>query len=79
MMPEVVVPILTSAAPMSDNAHPVETPATPELFAAAEIRQFEEADTEAGTHIAKMLATLFLYTVLVMGLSTAITIYWTRN
>lgn len=66
---------------MSDNAHPVDipSPATPELFAAAEVQQFEEADAEAGSHIAKMLATLFLYTVLVMGLSTAITIYWSRK
>ena len=79
MMPEVDALIPTLKRAMSDNAHPVDSPATPELFAAAEIRQFEEADTEAGTHIAKMLATLFLYTVLVMGLSTAITIYWTRN
>jgi hypothetical protein len=66
---------------MSDNAHPIDTPvpATPELFAAAEVQQFEQADAEAGTHIAKMLSTLFLYTVFVMALSTAVTIYWSRS
>ena len=66
---------------MSDNAHPVDTPvpATPELFAAAEVQQFEQADAEAGEHITKMLATFFLYTVLVMALSTAVTLYWSRR
>jgi hypothetical protein len=70
---------MPQAFAMSDFAHPVETKSDEPLFEAAEVKQFQEADTEAGTHIAKMLATLFLYTVLVMGLSTAVTIYWTHS
>ncbi|WP_156514257.1 hypothetical protein [Planctomyces sp. SH-PL14] len=71
----------TSTAPntMSDNAAPVANPTSDSAFEPAEVKQFIAADTEAGTHITQMLSVLFLYTVLVMGLSTLITIYWVRS
>jgi hypothetical protein len=55
---------MTHAAPASAEAHADEP-----LFNRAEIREFEEADTEAGVAIGRMLSVLFIYTVLVMSIS----------
>ena len=44
-----------------------------ELFSPEEIRQFAADDEEAGRRIGKILATLFVYTVIAMS----IVIWWT--
>ncbi|MBL8851501.1 MAG: hypothetical protein JNG89_17590 [Planctomycetaceae bacterium] len=46
------------------------------LFTAAEIREFDADDVEAGKNLCKMLSLFFFYTVIVMGLSTYITYSW---
>lgn len=45
------------------------------LFTSAEIRQFDADDAEAGRRIGKILATLFIYTVIAMSIVT----WWTFN
>lgn len=45
----------------------------PELFSIEEIRQFEADDVEAGRRIGKILATLFVYTLIAMSIVT----WWT--
>ena len=42
-------------------------------FSDDEIRQFEAADTEAGRQIGKILASLFVYTLIAMSIVT----WWT--
>ncbi len=44
-----------------------------ELFSPEEIRQFEADDAEAGRRIGKILASLFVYTLIAMS----IVIWWT--
>ncbi|MEX0585029.1 MAG: hypothetical protein WD176_00190 [Pirellulales bacterium] len=58
-----------------DHSHApaaVETADGP-LFSAAEIREFDADDVEAGKNLCKMLSLFFFYTVIVMGLSTYVT------
>ncbi len=43
------------------------------LFSAAEVREFDADDVEAGKNLCKMLSLFFFYTVIVMGLSTYVT------
>lgn len=56
----------STAAPPSDSP----------LFTAVEIEQFEADDVAAGAAIGKMLSALFLYTVIVMLISSIVTMYW---
>lgn len=49
----------------SGDSTPSLVPAEP--FNRSELARFEEDDIVAGGHIGKMLAVLFLYTVIVMG------------
>lgn len=49
------------------------------LFTAAEIREFDADDVEAGKNLCKMLSMFFFYTVIVMGLSTYITYSWVMS
>lgn len=44
-----------------------------ELFSGQELRQFENDDAEAGRRIGKILATLFVYTLLAMSVVS----WWT--
>lgn len=44
-----------------------------ELFSAEEIRQFDADDAEAGRRIGKILASLFVYTLIAMSIVT----WWT--
>jgi hypothetical protein len=56
---------------MSEEAHATVPAAHSEpgtLFTDQQIEQFEEDDGDAGRAIGKMLATFFLYTVIVMSL-----------
>lgn len=59
---------------MSDHAPPATEPK--ELFTPSEVKQFKSDDAEAGAAIGKMLSLFFLYTVLVMAISTLGTWYW---
>jgi hypothetical protein len=43
------------------------------LFDKAELAEFAADDTLAGRHICKMLALLFIYTVIAMSICTALT------
>lgn len=45
----------------------------PALFDRDELRQFAADDTEAGRRIAKILAALFIYTLIAMSIAT----WWT--
>jgi len=45
-------------------------PAEEPLFDRAEVREFENDDREAGVRIGQMLSSLFVYTVIVMAIST---------
>ena len=60
---------------MSEHA-PITDPQTKELFRPEEIREFDAEDAEAGRAIGKMLSLFFVYTVIVMALSTWFTYYW---
>ena len=60
--------LATSSVPPAAASEP--------LFSAAELKQFEDDDVEAGLNICKMLSMFFFYTVIVMGLSTLTTLYW---
>lgn len=51
--------------PDRDDAH--------ELFSASELRQFQDDDESAGRSIVKILATLFIYTLIAMSIVT----WWT--
>lgn len=68
---------------MSEHAahseHPSASAESEQLFTADEIRQFDRDDAEAGQAIGKMLSIMFLYTVIVMGISAAVTYYWVTN
>jgi hypothetical protein len=46
------------------------------LFTPAEVREFDAEDVEAGKNLCKMLSLFFVYTVIVMGVSTYITYRW---
>jgi hypothetical protein len=46
------------------------------LFTPAEMKQFDADDAQAGAAIGKMLSLFFLYTVIVMGISTIATYWW---
>lgn len=46
------------------------------LFTAAELREFDADDVEAGKNICKMLSLFFFYTVIVMGISVWVTWSW---
>ena len=63
---------------MSDHA--TETAHAPAaaapLFDAAELKEFDRDDVEAGRNICKMLSLFFFYTVIVMGISTYVTMRW---
>jgi len=54
----------------------VDAPVDAPLFTAAEVREFDADDVEAGKNLCKMLSLFFFYTVIVMGLSTYITYRW---
>jgi hypothetical protein len=54
---------LTTESGVPVEAAPLET-----LFEPDEFAQFDRDDTAAGSHIGKMLALFFLYTVIVMAL-----------
>lgn len=59
----------------AEHAAPEHTATDAEpLFSNAEIRSFEADDVEAGRAIGKMLATLFIYTLIAMSIATAWTI-----
>jgi hypothetical protein len=57
----------------ADPAH-ADVAAEP-LFDNAELAEFAADDTLAGRHICKMLALLFIYTVIAMSICTAVTHY----
>jgi hypothetical protein len=64
-----------------DHSHAAAPAATTDasaepLFTAAEVREFDADDVEAGRNLCKMLSLFFFYTVIVMGLSTYITYQW---
>ena len=40
------------------------------LFTREELRQFTEDDADAGRHIGKILASLFIYTLIAMSIAT---------
>ncbi len=63
---------------MSDHAteHTPAPAAAAPLFDAAELREFDRDDVEAGRNICKMLSLFFFYTVIVMGFSTYVTMKW---
>lgn len=61
---------------MSDSAAHTPPSSDDAQFDRDEVRQFEADDTEAGRAIGKMLSLFFLYTVMVMALSTYVTIRW---
>ena len=46
------------------------------LFSAAELREFDADDVEAGKNLCKMLSLFFVYTVIAMGAMTFITYYF---
>lgn len=50
---------------------PAEVPFTP-----VQVEQFDRDDAEAGAAIGKMLSMFFLYTVIVMSISTVVTYWW---
>lgn len=54
---------------------PADTAPLDELFDREELAQFDRDDVAAGSHIGKMLALFFLYTVIVMS----IVAYWTYS
>ncbi|MFV0446518.1 MAG: hypothetical protein ACK5Q5_23345 [Planctomycetaceae bacterium] len=58
----------TATEPAPDTMEP--------LFDAAELKQFDNDDVEAGRNICKMLSLFFFYTVIVMGISTYVTMRW---
>ena len=60
----------SGAAAQSVTAEPPEP-----LFAKEELEQFEQEDIAAGRHITKMLALLFIYTVVAMSIVS----WWTWN
>ena len=62
----------TSDEPNTDPS--AQTPEEP-LFTSSELREFSESDEEAGRRIGKILATLFIYTVIAMS----IVIWWTMR
>jgi len=59
---------------MSDQTTSAENPFAPE-----ELKQFSADDAEAGRAIGKMLSLFFLYTVIVMVISTVATFIWTSR
>lgn len=59
---------------MSDQSTSTENPFAPE-----EVKQFSADDAEAGRAIGKMLSLFFLYTVIVMVISTIATFIWTTQ
>ncbi len=60
---------------VAEHSTPVDEP----LFSRDEMRQFEADDAEAGSVIGRMLSLFFLYTVIVMTISTLATIWWIRQ
>lgn len=59
----------------TESGAPVEQAPLETLFEPDEFAQFDRDDTAAGSHIGKMLALFFLYTVIVMALVAL----WTYN
>ncbi|MCA9090926.1 MAG: hypothetical protein KDA90_20070 [Planctomycetaceae bacterium] len=59
---------------VAEHSTPVDEP----LFSRDELRQFEADDAEAGSAIGQMLSLFFLYTIVVMTISTLVTIWWIR-
>ena len=61
------------------DAHtaPHDAPATQELFDKSELAQFVADDQLAGQHICKLLATLFIYTLIAMSIAATWTYYAT--
>ncbi|MBX3443766.1 MAG: hypothetical protein KF774_15260 [Planctomyces sp.] len=55
------------------SEHAAASTADEPLFPRNEVTQFENDDREAGVAIGQMLSLLFIYTLLVMGLSTVAT------
>ena len=76
----IVAPWTKRLTTAMDHSHAAPAPATETsdqpLFTAAEIREFDADDVEAGKNLCKMLSLFFFYTVIVMGLSTYITYSW---
>ena len=64
-----------SHAATTESGAPVEQAPLEALFEPDEFAQFDRDDTAAGSHIGKMLAVFFLYTVIVMALVA----WWTYN
>jgi hypothetical protein len=63
---------------MSDaHAAAHDVPATEELFDKSELEQFIADDQSAGRHICKLLATLFIYTLIAMSVAATWTYYAT--
>jgi hypothetical protein len=60
-----------------DHAAP-ETADQP-LFTAAEVREFDAEDVDADKNLCRMLSLFFLYTVIMMGLSTYVTFAFLLN
>ena len=64
---------------MSDaHAATHDAPATEELFDKSELAQFVADDQLAGRHICKLLATLFIYTLIAMSIAATWTYYATH-
>ena len=64
---------------MSDaHAATHDAPATEELFDKSELAQFVADDQLAGRHICKLLATLFIYTLIAMSIAGTWTYYATH-
>lgn len=62
---------------MSDHAVADHSaPTQQNLFSKDELHQFGADDAEAGSAIGKMLSIFFLYTIVVMTISTLATIWW---
>ena len=53
--------------------HATAVPASENRFSREELAQFDSDDTTAGRNIGKMLAIMFLYTIIVMSLAA----WWT--
>ena len=66
---------MTTAADQTLETPPPSTPID-EPFGREDIKEFSADDVEAGQAITKMLSLFFLYTVIVMGLSTYVTYRW---
>lgn len=67
---------LETPPPSEEIVTPPPSAPLDEPFGREEIKEFSSDDVEAGQAITKMLSLFFLYTVIVMGLSTYVTYRW---